>query len=366
MRVVIARTAPVLSMDMYADGLVRGLKAIRPEWDIVEVKPYYLNHNSNKSLIAKLWRYCQRSWYYPYTVTQQKADIFHVIDHSYGHLVYWLKQTGQPIIVTCHDLANFIYPENIYSDAKLPFISLLTWKFAVQGMKIADQVVAISSNTAKDIERMLNIQTTIIPNAIDSVFRPLLPNEVKHFRREQGILPDQICLLNVGSVVPRKNINTILKTLKVLKERGSDVHLWKTGADFNLDQKKLIRSQGLDNFITYLGQPDLQTLVQIYNAADVLLSPSLYEGFGMTVLEAMACGIPVITSNVSSLPEVAGDAGILVDPMDVQSIADAVHRLHSDPIYRQSLIDKGIARVKAFTWEATAEQIAKLYEKAAG
>lgn len=171
-------------------------------------------------------------------------------------------------------------------------------------------------------------------------------------------------MLHVGSNHPRKNVSTILKVLEALKERGLPVHLWKAGADFTAEQKIFIQSYSLENFVTYLGKPEKYTLVQIYNAADVLISPSLYEGFGMTLLEAMACGTPVITSNVSSLPEVAGDAGILVEPMDVESIADAVHHLHNDSIYYKNLIDKGLVRVKAFTWEATAEQIAEVYERA--
>lgn len=115
--------------------------------------------------------------------------------------------------------------------------------------------------------------------------------------------------------------------------------------------------------MTYLGKPDKCTLVQIYNAADILLSPSLYEGFGMTILEAMACGTPVITSNVTSLPEVAGDAAVLVDPTDVQAMVETICRLHNDSVYRQELSSKGLARARLFTWEATAEQIATTYEK---
>ena len=118
--------------------------------------------------------------------------------------------------------------------------------------------------------------------------------------------------------------------------------------------------------IRYFGQPSLETLITIYNSADVLVSPSLYEGFGLTILEAMACGLAVITSNVTSLPEVAGDAAILVEPTDVEAIAQGIERLYREPDYHQVMIQKGIARAAQFSWENTAKQVRDQYEKICG
>lgn len=365
MRIIIARTMPIFSMDVYADGLVTGLKTVRPEWEIIEARPNSLDKKSS-SWTDILSEYYKRSWHYPYTLTRQEADIFHVIDHSYGHLVYWLKKTGKTVVVTCHDLVNFIYPENLYAQARLPHVSMATWKFAVRSMKSADRIIGVSHNTVIDATRILNLEPDsidVVPNAVDYQFRRLSRKQLESFRQQHNVSPGTIYLLNVGTVHLRKNILTILQVLKKLKERGLAIHLWKVGSDFTDEQKTFIQNYGLEKFITYLGQPDIHTLVQIYNAADVLLSPSLYEGFGMTVLEAMACGTPVITSNVSSLPEVAGDAAILVDPMDVKAIVEGICRLQNDSAYRKCLIDKELARVKLFTWRTTAEQIAKIYEK---
>ena len=364
MRVIIARTRPILSIDVYADQLVAGLKAIRPEWEIIEVTPNHLDKKS-RSWASGFWTYYERYWHYPRTVAKQKADIFHVIDHSYAHLAHFLKRTGKPVIVTCHDLVHFIYPENLYEQARLPLISMAAWKFAVRGMSRADHIVTISSNTAKDVVQILNTELeriTIVPNAVDLLFRPLPQREIEAFRQQHRISLE-ICLLNVGSNHPRKNIFTILRVLEELKNQGLVVHLWKAGSDFTDDEKTFLQTHNLDNSVTYLGEPDTHTLVQAYNAADVLLAPSLYEGFGMTVLEAMACGTPVITSNVSSLPEVAGDAAILVEPMDVQAIVKALCHLQNHPAYREELRNKGLARAKLFTWEMIAEQVAKVYEK---
>ncbi|MEM9510195.1 MAG: glycosyltransferase [Cyanobacteria bacterium P01_E01_bin.35] len=115
--------------------------------------------------------------------------------------------------------------------------------------------------------------------------------------------------------------------------------------------------------ITLISNPDKESLINFYNAADILLTPSLYEGFGLTILEAMACGTPTITANVSSLPEVAGDAAILVEPTDVAGITEAVLRISQDANFRQNLIDRGLARVKEFTWKETAIKTVELYEQ---
>jgi glycosyltransferase involved in cell wall biosynthesis len=151
--------------------------------------------------------------------------------------------------------------------------------------------------------------------------------------------------------------------LAELRDRRLPVNLWKVGDDFTSEQKAFIQVQDLQKHIIQFGKPDKMTLIGLYNAADVLLSPSLYEGFGLTVLEAMACGTPAIAANVSSLPEVTGDAAILVEPMDVQAIVAAVCRLKQDVNYRQTLIDKGLARAKEFTWKRSAELVASVYEQ---
>jgi glycosyltransferase involved in cell wall biosynthesis len=348
-------------MDVYADGLIHGLKTVRPDWEIVELVP---NYSSNNTLIHGLAKYYQRYWHYPQTVHKYPADIFHIIDHSDGHIAYWLKKNGKPVAVTCHDLINFLQPENISDQARLPFISSAIWKFAVKSIRQADHIISVSEYTAKDITQILKIQPknlTVVPNAVEPIFQPLRKEQTESIRQKHQISADTICLLNVGSNHPRKNIFTILKALKILKNQGISINFLKTGADFTTEQKTYIQTHKLE--VTYLGKPDKSTLVQIYNIADILISPSLYEGFGMTILEAMGCGTPVITSNVTSLPEVAGDAAITLNPTDEQAIAQAVCNIHHNPTYRQSLIQKGLHRVKSFTWEKTAEQIAQVYEK---
>ncbi len=369
MRVAILRRSSQasFSMDVYADGLISGLKAVRPTWEIVEFAPaaYHSDHKRSSWSLG-ISKYYERYWRYPRMIEKQKADIFHIIDHSDGHLAYWLEKNDKPGIVTCHDLINLIQPENVYDQARLPLISMEAWKYAIRGMHKANHIITVSSHTAKDVVRELKIEPdriTVVPNGVDSTFRVLPQNEVASFRQKHGILADTLCLLNVGLNHPRKNVLTILKLLKELRDKILPIHFWKAGADFTVEQKKFIETHRLENCITYLGQPDQHTLLQIYNAADVLLSPSFYEGFGITILEAMACGTVVITSNVTSLPEVAGDAAILVEPNDIHAMLQAVYRIVEDKCYRESLVKRGLVRAKLFTWERSAEQIAEIYEK---
>lgn len=367
MRIAIVRTVPeeFISMDVYANGLVSGLKAIRPSWEIAELTPRVAGRGGS-SWSTGLCKYYERFWRYPNAVAKQRPDVFHIIADQYYHLAFWLKGQGIPVVATCHDLVHFIYPENLRSRAYFPSVAMSALQFSFQGLREVDHVVADSSNTARDVVEKLNIEPkdiTIVPIGVDSQFLQRPSAEVEFLRKQYGISNETICILNAGTVEKRKNIITVLRVIERLKVRGLAIHLWKTGEDFTDEQKEYIRSHNLENFITYLGKLDRHTLVQVYNAADLLLSPSLYEGYGMTILEAMACGTPVITSNVSSLPEVAGDASILVEPTNLQAIEEAVVRIRKDPIFCNGLIERGLERAKSFTWEAVAKQISLVYEK---
>lgn len=369
MRVMIVRRVPgsTFSLDVYADNLVEALKTVRPNWEISEIAPIPWNTPD------KLWqsgtgikKYYETFWRHPRAVARLQADIFHVIDQCEAHVAYELYRANKPVVVTCHDLVQFIYPEILRDQARFPALSLATWKYAVGGMKKANHVIAVSSNTAKDITCMLKInpeQITVVPNGLNSEFQVLpASREVEEIRRQYTLSPKTFCLLNVGSTHQRKNILTVLEVLKSLKEKGYPICLWRTGSDFSKEQKAFIREHNLESDIFDLGNPDKNRLVQIYNAADVLLAPSLYEGFGLTIVESMACGTPVITSNVSSLPEVVDDGAMLVDPLNVEEIIEAVCKLRQDHSYYSQLVKKGLSRAKFFDWQKTAEQVAQVYE----
>jgi glycosyltransferase involved in cell wall biosynthesis len=366
LRVAIVRDVPseALSMDVYADGLVAGLRQSYPEWQVIElVPPAYL---LKRLLIFKLAKYCYKYILYPLRLRRENADIYHIIDHSYGHLVLDLKKLKKQVVVTCHDLVNFIYPNNLASRAAFPLASMLAWKLATQGLQAADHVLVDSICTANDIIRFLRFEqdsVSVVPLAVDCQFQPLSEREKLSFRNAYSISPNTTCIVHIGTVEQRKNIPTILRVVGFLRDSGVPVHFWKVGESFSDVQASLIKELGIEDIVTYLGRSDKSTLIQIYNAADVLLSPSLYEGFGLTILEAMRCGTPVISSNTSALPEVAGDAAVLVDPLDVHSIAEAIMRIRDDAAYREQLICKGLGRANHFSWASVAGQAAEIYKQ---
>jgi glycosyltransferase involved in cell wall biosynthesis len=370
MRVAILRREPSFSfsMDVYANEVVAGLRSVRPNWEVHEFLPQIKQNFAGPSPFwaRGLAKYYERYWHYPRLLQDLDYDLFHIIDHSDGHLVYWLQKTQKTTIVTCHDLINLLQPETFKGKAYFQRLSLLLWKWAIHGLRYANHVVTVSSHTAAEVSCNLQINTkniSVVPNAVNKKFHLLSSKENFIFREQNGISSTTLCLLNVGSNNIRKNLDSVLELLLRLKTNGFPVQLWKAGSDFNSTQKQFLQANNLVQDVIYFGEPSDSTLVKLYNAADILVAPSLYEGFGMTILEAMACGTPVITSNTTSLPEVAGDAAILVDPLDISAMFEAVSRLRGDPHFYQSFIVKGFERSQQFTWEKTAEKLAKIYEQ---
>lgn len=368
MKVVIVRRVrgSTPSLDLYSDNLVAGLRIARPQWTITEIEPKPWNSPD------KLWmsgpgirKYYESYWRYPKEVTQLQADIFHIVDQTDAHIVRWLHKAGKSTVVTCHDLVQLIYPER---QSRFPALSLAVWRYSVRAMTRADQVIAVSSNTAKDLQQFLDIPSdkiSVALNGVESCFRVLPPTTVEHFHQKYKTSPENIYLLHVGGTHKRKNIMTILKVIDSLCTKKMPVYLWKIGGQFTSEQKAFINNHQLSQHIIHFGNPDKNTLVALYNVADILISPSLYEGFGLTIAEAMACGTPVITSNVSSLPEVVDNAAVSVDPLDVSKMVEAVLKIKQDEHYRKELVKKGLLRAKLFSWHKTSQKVAEAYENIA-
>ena len=187
---MIVRRVPrsTFSLDVYADNLVAALKIVRPNWEIAEIAPIPWNSPD------KLWqsgtnikKYYETFWRHPRAVSHEDADIFHIIDQSDAHVAYGLHQAQKPIVVTCHDLVQFVYPEILNDRARFPALSMASWKYSVRGMKSADRVITVSNHTAKDVHELLAIeqhQITAIPNGVDADFCPLPSAEVAAIRQQ--------------------------------------------------------------------------------------------------------------------------------------------------------------------------------------
>jgi len=179
-------------------------------------------------------------------------------------------------------------------------------------------------------------------------------------------LPSKM-ILNVGTLEPRKNVVTLLRAFKELRGKGFDDYKLVIVGDKGWLYSQIFKEvehSDLKQDILFLGVVMDEELPLLYNCADIFVYPSLYEGFGLPPLEAMACGIPVITSNISSLPEVIGDAGIMVDPTDVTSLCENMYNLLKDRELWYHMSNRGLERSKLFSWDNTAKKILDIYDEA--
>lgn len=269
-------------------------------------------------------------------------------------------------IVTIHDLSFLVVPQ--YADPKL--VAYL--KGAVpRAVRRADRVVAVSETTRQDLIRLLKVKpdhVVTVPNGIDPMFQPLpdyvLARQGAGLRLRMQLPPRYI--LHVGTLEPRKNLVRLIDAYYSLVAAGRayDHYLVLAGRKGWLYEPIFARVQQLGlqqhvRFLDYVAEADLPLL---YNMATVFAYPSLYEGFGLPVGEAMACGVPTLTSRVGATEEIAGDSALLVDPLDTSSIATGLEMLLERPDARAHFRDLGQRRVQAYTWDAAAGQMLGLFE----
>jgi glycosyltransferase involved in cell wall biosynthesis len=230
----------------------------------------------------------------------------------------------------------------------------------------ATRVLTVSESSKRDILRFVDIRPEkidVIYNAHDERFT-IEPREEDVVRvRERYQLQDPF-VLYAGNVKPHKNLERLIEAFYLVRSRGLDeVKLVLIGDDISryAALRRAVHRHQLHKYVRFLGYMPEETLAVMYRLASVFVFPSLYEGFGLPPLEAMASGTPVVTSNVSSLPEVAGNAALLVDPLDPEAIADGIQRVLTDERLRQQLHERGIARARQFSWETSVRRVREIY-----
>ena len=271
-----------------------------------------------------------------------------------------------PVIVTIHDLAFERMPETFTRRGSFQ-LKLTVRRTAKKAARIAT-VSEYSRQDLLDIYKLPPEKVVVTYNGVESSFtpRPSVPNEAEEVRRRFGVSRD--FLLTVGSLQPRKNMVRLIRAYARLRSEREDFRpqlvivgrkLWLASEIF--DEVK--RQRWADDVILtgYVADEDLPAL---YRAARAFVYPSLFEGFGLPPLEAMACGTPVVTSDVSSLPEVTGGAALLIDPNDERALANALIEIVSNERLRAELRERGIAQAKKFTWRDAAEKTLRLYQEA--
>lgn len=345
-----------LSMNRYAQSLFRALKRVAPEVDFRLLVPPDPPFGFNGRLFI-LWRMLA----YPFWARRYPADVYHVLDHSYGHLLFALD--GSRTVVTVHDIAPFLFPGRRWG------LSRLAWDVAWKGSQWARWLIAISEFTRHELMAHIGRSSDKIITiyyGVEAHFHPLSESERALWREKWGVGSRRL-ILHVGHCHPRKNLEGLLMALALLDKQNMDFLFIQAGGMFSPSQRCLKESLNIEKRVCQISRVSSEEeLVGLYNVADVFVFPSLYEGFGFPALEAMACGTPVVASNVASLPEVVGDAGLLVDPRDPQAIADAIARVLSDPALAEGLRQRGLERARIFTWERTAKETIRVYQKLLG
>jgi glycosyltransferase involved in cell wall biosynthesis len=236
-------------------------------------------------------------------------------------------------------------------------------------LRAAHKIIAISECTKQDAVRLYGIEETkitVIHGGVDSYFSPASPEAAAAVRLRYN-LPERY-ILYVGTIEPRKNLITLLEAYRALRNRETGVKLvivGKKGWRYENFFEKL-EEIGLEDDVVFPGFVPDQDLPAVYTMADVFAFPSLYEGFGLPVLEAMACGTPVVCSNTSSLPEVAGKAAVLVSPQDVRGWREALDRILTSDELRADLRQHGLRQAAGFTWESAARKTCDAYREVYG
>ena len=265
-----------------------------------------------------------------------------------------------PAVVTIHDLSFIRFPD-LFRPANRLYLTALTRLSA----RRARRLIAVSKHAAAESARLLSVspeRIDVIYHGVDPAFRPLPADEVAAFRQRRR-LPERFAFF-VGTLEPRKNLARLVEAFA--RARDARIGLVLAGGKGWLYDELFARVEacGLSDQVIFPGYVTNEELPLWYNAATLLAYPSVYEGFGLPVLEAQACGTPVLTSNLSSLPEAAGGAAVMVDPYDVEALADGLNRLLTDESLRNDLRAAGLARAGQFTWSRAAQETARTYRRA--
>lgn len=304
---------------------------------------------------ARLWHRARLP--IPVELFTGRVALFHATDFTLPPTL-----PGTRTMLTVHDLSFVRVPETAspslraYLDVVVP-----------RSVQRADHVLADSQATRDDLIALYDTPSekiSVLWSGVDARFHPVTDHAVLSRVHRRHELPAGPYVLSVGTVQPRKNYVRLIEALAAMRaSEFPELELVIVGGRGWLEDPiyAALDQYGLRNAVHFTGFADDADLPALYTQARVVALPSLYEGFGLPVLEAMACGTPVVTSTVSSLPEVAGDAALMVDPLDVGALVEALRRLLTDDVLRHDLQARGLARAATFTWERSARRLLDVY-----
>jgi glycosyltransferase involved in cell wall biosynthesis len=315
-------------------------------WQPVPIAPLWL---------ARLWHRAKMPL--PVNWFTGKIHLYHATD-----FVLPPVSAGIKTLVTIHDVSFVRVPA-----AASPTLKAYLDKVVPESIWRADHVIAVSQATKKDIIELYGTapeKISVVLHGIDTRFRRIENLQQHNAIRQKYQLGTRPYLLSVGTVQPRKNYSRIIQALAQLRAQNYDLSLVIAGGKGWLEGEmyQTIAKTGMKEYVHLIGFADDADLPVLYSAAACVVFPSLYEGFGFPVLEGMACGTPVITSNVSSLPEVAGDAALLINPVETDELTTAIQRIVEDADLRERLIQRGYQQIQHFTWANSAQHLYQIYQ----
>ena len=303
----------------------------------------------------------------PFAIKKSKIDILHLPVPTLNQIIPAFLNRNTKQVMTVHDVAPHLFPEMYTKKAVYSFdLSIKISK------KIVNQYIVISKNTKNDLIKYYGIPEELISVIYlgkNSHFFPAKNKaEIRSNLAKKLNLPiEEPYILSVGTLEPRKNIPGLLKAYSWLKKDGLKTKMvivgmkgWKYNPIFDL-----IKTLDLENDVIFPGYVTDEDIQSFYQGAEIFVFPSFYEGFGFPPLEAMACGIPVVVSNSSSIPEVVGKAGIQINPNSTTELASAMESLLKSKERQIYFSEEGIKQAALFSWEKTAEETWKVYEKLA-
>jgi glycosyltransferase involved in cell wall biosynthesis len=348
------------SMRLYADRL--GSALIRRGVSITRVQPPVIVPDAWRTgsfLWSKLDTYAGRFVVYPRLVRKLDADLVHIVDHGQGYLLGGLDP--RRTVVTCHDVILLALAAGRIGAAKIPRVALQLFRISMQFVKQAALIIADSHQTRNDLVDLVGIdpdKITVIHPGLNQAFNRD-PERGQALRRKLGLGTGPL-MLHIGRTF-YKNISGVLRVLAQLRRAGLDVRLARVGRGLEGEEKALAERLNVVPSVIELGAVPDDDIPALYNAADLLLFPSLYEGFGWPPLEAMASGTPVVCSRAGSLAEVVADAALTADPEDTEALTWHAGTVLTDGAVRAVLVTRGLQRAAHFSWERTAEEMIGSY-----
>jgi glycosyltransferase involved in cell wall biosynthesis len=296
----------------------------------------------------------------PLAVRRERVDLFHAPHYVLPAL------TPGPTVVTIHDCIHLMFPESLKHRLGYAYARASLWTAAHK----SDRIFTVSEQSKRDILKFFRVppeKIVVTPNAIDERFGVPPSEEVVRQTRERYQLSHPY-ILYVGNIKPHKNLERLIEAFDKVRSQGRpELELLIIGDEISKLQalRRAVHKYNLHRYVRFHGHVPADTLSVFYRLASVFVFPSLYEGFGLPPLEAMASGTPVVTSNVSSLPEVVGDAAVLVDPYSVDAIAAGILSVMHSAHLRDELRQKGFARVQQYSWMRSVECVRHIYGEVA-